>query len=64
MRYGGYAPSIVGWLVSSKRLFGIRGGEAALHEGIDWDAVLSPPRPSTEVRPTPPPAATASRTLG
>jgi len=34
---------ILVWLVYTKRLFGVRGGVSALHEQIDWDAVLAPP---------------------
>src|SRR4051794_30383732 len=34
---------ILAYLVYAKRLFGVRGGAAALHDQIDWDAVLTPP---------------------
>jgi len=34
---------ILVYLVYAKRLFGVRGGAAALHDQIDWDAVLEPP---------------------
>jgi uncharacterized membrane protein (DUF2068 family) len=36
------------WLVWNKRLFGVRGGEKALHEhdSIDWPAVLAAPKPA------------------
>jgi uncharacterized membrane protein (DUF2068 family) len=35
--------AILIWLLYSKRLFGLRGGVAAMHEQIDWDEVLAPP---------------------
>ncbi len=35
--------AIVAYLVWDKRLFGARGGPAALHERIDWDAILASP---------------------
>jgi uncharacterized membrane protein (DUF2068 family) len=38
--------AIVAWLVWSKRLFGLRGGAAALHDDIDWSEVLQPPPPA------------------
>jgi uncharacterized membrane protein (DUF2068 family) len=36
------------WLVWNKRLFGVRGGEKALHEhdSVDWPAVLAAPKPA------------------
>jgi uncharacterized membrane protein (DUF2068 family) len=43
--------AVLVYLVHSKRLFGIRGGHAALHEQIDWDEVLAPP---TRPEPAPP----------
>ena len=36
--------AILVYLVYSKRLFGVRGGAHALHEQIDWDEILAPPR--------------------
>jgi uncharacterized membrane protein (DUF2068 family) len=47
--------AILVWLVYSKRLFGVRGGAAALHEQIDWDAVLAPPIPPESAPPHPTP---------
>lgn len=35
--------AILVWLVWNKRLFGMRGGAAALEEHIDWDEVLASP---------------------
>ncbi len=35
--------AIVAYLVYAKRLFGLRGGHAAMQEGIDWDAILASP---------------------
>lgn len=35
--------AILVWLIYAKRLFGLRGGEAALNEGIDWDTILAAP---------------------
>jgi uncharacterized membrane protein (DUF2068 family) len=35
--------AILVYLVYAKRLFGVRGGAKALHEQIDWDAILAPP---------------------
>jgi uncharacterized membrane protein (DUF2068 family) len=37
--------AVLVYLVHSKRLFGLRGGHAALHEQIDWADVLAPPPP-------------------
>ena len=34
---------ILVYLVYAKRLFGVRGGQAALHDQIDWTSILSPP---------------------
>jgi uncharacterized membrane protein (DUF2068 family) len=47
--------AILVYLVYSKRLFGLRGGSAAVHDHIDWDAVLTPPavRDSTPPHRTP-----------
>jgi uncharacterized membrane protein (DUF2068 family) len=35
--------AILVYLVYAKRLFRVRGGARALHEQIDWDAIVSPP---------------------
>jgi uncharacterized membrane protein (DUF2068 family) len=35
--------AILVYLVYAKRLFGVRGGAKALHEQIDWGAILAPP---------------------
>ncbi len=32
--------AILAWLVWNKHLFGLRGGEATLHESTDWDDIL------------------------
>jgi uncharacterized membrane protein (DUF2068 family) len=37
--------AVLVYLVYSKRLFGLRGGHAALHTQIDWSEVLAPPTP-------------------
>jgi uncharacterized membrane protein (DUF2068 family) len=45
--------ALIVWLVYAKRLFGLRGGAAALHEAerTDWDAVLGPaPAPAGSTR--------------
>ena len=34
------------WLVRNKRLFGLRGGLAALHDEVDWSAILASPTPA------------------
>jgi uncharacterized membrane protein (DUF2068 family) len=34
------------WLVRNKRLFGVRGGAHAMHEDVDWPAVLAAPAPA------------------
>jgi len=34
------------WLVYAKRLFGLRGGVHAMHDQIDWAAVLAAPTPA------------------
>lgn len=47
--------AILVYLLYAKRLFGLRGGAAALHEQIDWDAVLSPPAPPEPAPPHPTP---------
>ncbi len=47
--------AILVWLVHSKRLFGVRGGAAALHEQIDWDAIVAPPTPPEPLPPHPTP---------
>lgn len=49
--------AILVWLVWSKRLFGVRGGEAALHESVDWDTLLAPPIPPEPAPPHPTPLA-------
>ena len=38
--------ALIVWLVRTKRLFGLRGGAAAVHEDIDWPAVLAAPTPA------------------
>jgi uncharacterized membrane protein (DUF2068 family) len=45
--------AILVYLVYAKRLFGLRGGEAALHEQIDWSAVLTAPTPPEPEPPHP-----------
>ena len=47
--------AILVYLVYAKRLFGLRGGRAALHDEIDWAAVLSPPQRSAIDPPHPTP---------
>lgn len=37
--------AILVWLIWVKRLFGIRGGEAALRDSTDWDAIVAAPLP-------------------
>ncbi|MEO9224182.1 MAG: DUF2127 domain-containing protein, partial [Acidimicrobiales bacterium] len=49
--------AILVWLVWSKRLFGVRGDEAALHDSVDWDALLAPPTPPEPSPPHPTPLA-------
>ena len=39
------------WLVYAKRLFGVRGGPHAMHEEIDWDAIVASPTPALGRRP-------------
>jgi uncharacterized membrane protein (DUF2068 family) len=39
------------WLVYAKRLFGARGGAHAMHEEIDWDAIVASPTPALGRRP-------------
>jgi uncharacterized membrane protein (DUF2068 family) len=41
--------ALLAWLLYNKRLFGLRGGHAALlaHDGVDWDKVLHTPTPAT-----------------
>ena len=34
------------WLVRNKRLFGLRGGLAAIHDETDWDAIIAKPTPA------------------
>ena len=34
------------WLVRNKRLFGVRGGLRAMHEDVDWAAILASPTPA------------------
>jgi uncharacterized membrane protein (DUF2068 family) len=34
------------WLVRNKRLFGVRGGLKAMHDDLDWDAVIAKPTPA------------------
>ena len=46
---------ILVYLVYAKRLFGVRGGMAALEEQIDWPAVLAPPTPPEPEPPHPTP---------
>ena len=38
--------AILVWLVVAKHLFGVRGGEATLHEAVDWEAVLASSAPA------------------
>jgi uncharacterized membrane protein (DUF2068 family) len=38
--------ALVVWLIRNKRLFGVRGGRAALHEQTDWAAILASPSPA------------------
>jgi uncharacterized membrane protein (DUF2068 family) len=47
--------AILVYLVYAKRLFGLRGGAAALQEQIDWAAVLAPPAPPEPEPPHPTP---------
>ena len=47
--------AILVYLVYAKRLFGLRGGAAALQEQIDWAAVLAPPTPPEPEPPHPTP---------
>jgi len=47
--------AILVYLVYSKRLFGLRGGAAAVHEQIDWTKVLAPPTPPEPAPPHPTP---------
>lgn len=37
--------AVLVWLLWAKRLFGLRGGRAAIHVDTDWDAVLDGPPP-------------------
>ena len=55
------------WLIRNKRLFGMRGGAHAMHENVDWDAILTSPTPALGrrvVRPLPasPPTVRAHET--
>ena len=55
------------WLIRNKRLFGMRGGAHAMHENVDWDAILTSPTPALGrrvVRPLPasPPTVRAQET--
>ena len=34
------------WLVRNKRLFGLRGGIRAMHDDLDWEAVVAKPTPA------------------
>lgn len=38
--------ALVVWLVRNKRLFGVRGGAAAMHEALDWETVLATATPA------------------
>jgi len=38
--------ALIVWLVLNKHLFGIRGGEATLHEHTDWQEILDRPSPA------------------
>ena len=38
--------AIVVWLILAKHLFGVRGGEAALHDSVDWATILASPTPA------------------
>jgi uncharacterized membrane protein (DUF2068 family) len=48
--------AVFAWLIWNKRLFGLRGGHAALREGVDWQAVLAHPvaRPDERTSPLQP----------
>ncbi len=50
--------AILGWLVWNKHLFGLRGGEATLHEHTDWDEILATSEPARSRLPAPAPAPT------
>jgi uncharacterized membrane protein (DUF2068 family) len=45
--------AILVYLVYAKRLFGLRGGEAALHEQVNWSAILTAPTPPEPEPPHP-----------
>ena len=47
--------AILAYLIYAKRLFGVRGGAHALHEQIDWEAVLAAPTPPEPAPPHPTP---------
>lgn len=34
------------WLIHNKRLFGLRGGTHAMHENVNWDAIVASPTPA------------------
>ena len=34
------------WLILAKHLFGVRGGEATLHDSVDWATILASPTPA------------------
>lgn len=42
--------AILGWLVWNKHLFGVRGGEATLHEHTDWDEIIARSEPARSRR--------------
>lgn len=47
--------AILVYLISAKRLFGVRGGAHALHDQIDWESVLAAPTPPEPAPPHPTP---------
>lgn len=52
--------AILGWLVWNKHLFGVRGGEATLHEHTDWDDIVARSDPARGPRRAAEPATTAN----
>lgn len=51
--------AILAWLVWNKHLFGLRGGEATLHDHTDWDDILARSDPAPGRLPGSTPAPTA-----
>ncbi len=45
--------ALLSWLVYAKRLFGVHGGVHAMHDQIDWVAVLAAPTPAGRWHSTP-----------